>query len=80
MVNRVIEDNKDFKIGGVVLEIKIFETNCGLPFVMWFKNLFRNGIKSRTRDSSIILAYVSFENPKTMIEKEHGKDPHLFMK
>jgi hypothetical protein len=34
MVNRVIEDNKDFKIGGVVLEIKIFETNCGLPFVM----------------------------------------------
>jgi hypothetical protein len=31
-------------------------------------------------DSSIILAYVNFENSKTMIEKEHGKDPRLFMK
>jgi hypothetical protein len=25
MVNRVIEENKDFKIGGVVLEIKILK-------------------------------------------------------
>ncbi len=38
MVNRVIEDNKDFKIGGFVLEIMILRQI--VDYLLWFDSKF----------------------------------------
>lgn len=38
MVNRVIEENKDFKIGGVVLEIKILKQI--VDYLLWCDSKF----------------------------------------